>query len=87
MWQWLRDNWDWVEVKFGSDKSYDYFPRYVASAFSYPGQLEEYKDFFQSKSSLALERPIKLGIEEIEGRLAWRDKNEQSVKDWLSRLR
>jgi hypothetical protein len=33
-----------------------------------------------------LERSIKLGVEEIEGRIAWRQKNERAVKDWLVNL-
>jgi aminopeptidase N len=84
-WQWLHDNWDWVQGNYGDDKSYDRFPRYAAGAFSYPTQLEAYKKFFEPKSNVALERPIKLGIEEIEGRVAWRQRNEQPVKDWLKK--
>jgi aminopeptidase N len=86
-WDWIQKNWDWIEEKFASDKSYDYFPRYVAMAFSYPDQLAQYRIFFEPKINVALERPIKLGIEEIEGRIAWRQTNEQPVKDWLLGLK
>jgi hypothetical protein len=54
-------------------------------AFSKPKQLEDFKSFFEPKSNIALERPIKLGIEEIEGRIIWRQKNETDVKGWLGR--
>lgn len=83
-WLWLQTNWGWIEEKFASDKSYDYFPRYVASAFSYQDQLKQFKAFFEPKSNIALQRPIKLGVEEIEARVAWRARNEQSVKNWLA---
>jgi aminopeptidase N len=83
-WQWLVDNWTWVEDKFGDDKSYDRFARYAANAMSYPAQLEEYKAFFEPKSNIALARSIKLGIEEIESRIAWRQQNEQPIKNWLA---
>lgn len=83
-WQWLADNWEWVEQKYGDDKSYDRFVRYSAMAFSYPQQLESFKAFFEPKSNIALSRAIKLGIEEIESRVAWRENNEQAVKKWLS---
>jgi aminopeptidase N len=83
-WRWLGDNWKWVESKYSTDKSYDRFPRYAAMAFSYPQQLVDYKRFFVPKSDIGLERAIKLGIEEIEGRIEWRQKNEQAVKDWLA---
>lgn len=83
-WEWLSKNWKWVESKYSSDKSYDRFPRYSAMAFSKPEQLNEYKQFFESKMNVALDRPIKLGIEEIEGRIEWRQKNEADVKQWLA---
>ncbi len=85
-WAWLKANWDWIEDKYGSDKSYDRFPRYAAMAFSYPEQLADYKSFFKSKSNLALERSILLGIEEIEGRITWRQKNQSAVVEWVSQL-
>lgn len=86
MWGWLQQNWGWVEEKYASDKSYDYFPRYVAGAFSYPDQLKQFKAFFGPKKDNALERSIKLGIEEIEARVAWRGRNEADVKQWLANL-
>jgi aminopeptidase N len=85
-WTWLTHNWDWIEDKFGSDKSYDYIPRYAASAFTRREDLKNFKEFFEPKQNIALERAIKLGEEEIEGRIAWRDDNEQPVKDWLAGL-
>ena len=84
-WDWLKDNWQWIENKYSSDKSYDRFPRYSAMAFSYPSQLKEYTSFFGSKTDTALERPIKLGVEEIDGRIVWRQKNQADVKDWLAK--
>ncbi|MBX4201625.1 M1 family metallopeptidase [Candidatus Saccharibacteria bacterium] len=83
-WEWLKDNWSWVEDKYGNDKTYDRFPRYSAMAFSHPEQLAEFKKFFEPKNNIALERSIKLGIEEIEGRIIWRKANEQAVKDWIN---
>ncbi len=85
-WRWLQDSWDWVEKNYGSDKSYDRFPRYSAMVFSKSEQLAEYETFFGPKTNLALERAIQLGIEEIAGRISWRQRNEQSVKDWLKNL-
>ncbi|HVS78732.1 MAG TPA: M1 family metallopeptidase [Candidatus Saccharimonadales bacterium] len=83
-WQWLLDNWSWVEKNYSSDKSYDRFPRYAGMVFSRPAELKKYKAFFEPKKNIALERSIQLGAEEIEGRIAWRQANEQPVKDWLS---
>jgi aminopeptidase N len=86
VWRWLQDNWQWVEANYASDKSLERFPRYAAMVFSYPQQLKQFKSFFEPRANIALERPIALGIEEIEGRLAWRKRNEASVIEWLKEL-
>ncbi len=83
-WKWLRDNWAWIEKTYDGDKSYDYFPRYAASAFNTPQLLEEYKVFFEPKTSdLALTRNIVMGIEEIANRVAWLERDLGSVKKQL----
>lgn len=85
-WKWLRDNWAWIEETFGGDKSYDYFPRYAASAFSTRDSLAEYKDFFEpKKSNLALARNIELGIEELNNRIVWLERDLLSVRAYLKR--
>lgn len=84
-WDWLVANWDWIEEKFSSDKTYDYFPSFSAAVFSHPQELANYKKFFGPKRNvLALKRAIDLGIEEIEARVAWREANESDTKKWLS---
>lgn len=84
-WQWLQDNWDWIEITFADDHSYDYFPRYTASAFNTPQLLEDYKAFFEPLTSrVALERNITLGIEEIENRVAWLQRDVAAVKHYFS---
>ena len=83
-WQWLRDNWDWIDATFSGDKSYDDYPRYAASALVTPKQLQEYKDFFGPKKSIvALTRVITLGISEIEGRVELIERNKDSVQKAL----
>ena len=84
-WTWLQRNWGWVEANYSSDKSYDRFARYSAMVFSTLAELKSYKKFFgQFESDPGLARPIQLGIEEIEGRIAWRTKNESDVRAWLT---
>lgn len=80
-WKWLQENWKWIAATFAQDHSYDYFPRYVASAFNTPQLLEEYKAFFEPfAGELALERAIVLGIEEVETRVAWLQRDIAAVK-------
>ena len=79
-WQWLRDNWEWIEKTFEGDKSYDYFPRYAAGAFSTRELLAEYKAFFEPKQvDVALTRNIVMGIEELNNRIAWLERDLASV--------
>ncbi len=85
-WKWLRDNWGWVEEAFGEDKSYDYFPRYAASAFSTQKLLDEYKAFFEPlKDQPALTRNITMGIEEIENRVAWLSRDLSPVQAYFAK--
>jgi aminopeptidase N len=84
-WEWMTNNWQWIEEKFGSDKTYDNFPTYSAAVFSRQPELHQYEEFFKPKMKIiALGRAIKLGLEEIEARVAWREANEQSTKNWLN---
>jgi aminopeptidase N len=85
-WDWLRGNWDWIDKTFGGDKSYDYFPRYAASAFNTRPLLKEYKEFFEPlKDNIALNRNIVMGIEEIENRVAWLERDLAAVKKYFSK--
>lgn len=79
-WQWIQDNWDWVETTFKGDKSYDDFPRYSANGLMTRQQLEEYRAFFEPMKNIrALSRVINMGISEIEGRVDLIKRNQISV--------
>ena len=86
-WDWLRDNWEWVEKTFDGDKSYDYFPRYAANAFSSRTRLKEYEDFFNPMlGNPALSRNIVMGIEELNNRAAWLERDLAGVETFLQKL-
>ncbi len=86
-WQWIRDNWDWVDETFGGDKSYDDYVRYTAGALVTRQQLEEYKSFFEPKQSIpALSRVITIGISEIEGRVELIERDKDAVVQALLNL-
>jgi aminopeptidase N len=83
-WPWLRENWGWIEQTFAADKSYDYFPRYAASAFNTRELLQEYKTFFgPKKTQPALSRNIVMGIEELETRVEWVERDLPSVQHYF----
>ena len=86
-WQWVRDNWEWIESTFGGDKSYDDYPRYSASGLATREQLAQYREFFGPKQEIqGLTRAIKLGVSEIEGRVELIERDQDSVIAALNNL-
>jgi aminopeptidase N len=86
-WRWMRDNWGWLEQTFGSDKSFDYYPRYAGLGLITRTQLQEYIDFFTpKKSDPALTRVITMGISEIEGTVELLERDGPAVRSALLEL-
>jgi aminopeptidase N len=86
-WKWLRENWPWVEKTFAGDKSYDYFPRYAASALVTRQELDEYRAFFTPMlTNPSLERVITIGMSEIEGRIELIERDSAAVRESLNKL-
>lgn len=83
-WQWVRDNWDWIDKTFSGDKSYDEYPRYTAAILSTQKQLDEYITFFgPMQSNLALSRVIEIGINEITNKIATIERDGEAVRKAL----
>ena len=79
-WNWLRENWAWVEGTFGEDKSYDDFIRYAATALLTPNELDDFRQFFEPMENIpALSRTIKLGITEISARVELIKRDKEAV--------
>lgn len=83
-WGWLRSNWVWIKKTFSGDKSYDYFPRYAASALNTRKRLDEYREFFEPyKDDPSLGRNVTMGIEELSMRITWLERDAKPVRDYL----
>ena len=86
-WQWLQDNWKWIDTTFAGDKSYDDFPRFAAGALMNQRQLDEYRQFFLPfQDEPALQRVIQLGISEIEARVELLTRDTPLVQAELAKL-
>ena len=86
-WRWGRDEWSWMKETFDGDKSYDSFPRYVATCLMTSEQLQEYKDFFiPLKDEIALKRNIELGVLELETKITHIAHDEAAVRKALLEL-
>jgi len=79
-WNWLKENWAWVEDTFGEDKSYDDFIRYAATALLTTDELNDFQQFFEPMMDIpALTRTIKLGITEISARVELIKRDKEAV--------
>ena len=79
-WNWLKENWAWVEDTFGEDKSYDDFIRYAATALLTTNELDDFRQFFEPMMNIpALTRTIKLGITEISARAELIKRDKEAV--------
>ena len=83
-WNWLKDNWTWIEETYKGDKSYDDFARYSAGALLTRAELEEYRAYFDAKrDEPALTRTIDLGIREIAARVELIERDRVAVIERL----
>lgn len=83
-WQWMVQNWQWIYNTFNSDMDYVYFPRFAAAGSSTMAHLAQYKDFFTPKQhEPALTRTITQGIEDIEIRALWRERDLPAIAEFL----
>ncbi len=78
-WEWLKDNWSWLEHNLGSDLSFYRMPLYAARAFTGDKFKQEYQAFFKPKLSPALERPYKQGLEMLDWQTRWRDSSRKPL--------
>ena len=85
-WQWMVDNWGWLEETYKHDKSYDYLPRYAASCVNTPEYQQKFDDLFVSKlDQPLLKRNIELGREEIATRVAWLTRDLKSIQAYFEK--
>ena len=83
-WDWMVENWSWLEETYKHDKSYDMLPRYAASMVNTPEWAEKYQAFFKPKEDqLVLKRNILMGLEEIAARVAWLTRDLKPVQEFF----
>ena len=86
-WRWMRDNWQWIEQTFASDKSLDSFPRYAANALRTSNELTEYTDFFAPHlQDQGLARAITIGEGEITGRIDQIERDRPAIIAALQKI-
>lgn len=80
-WQWMVDEWAWLEETFKDDMHYDYLPRYAATVVNTRDYEKKYHDLFESKlDQPMLKRNITIGYEEITARLYWLSRDLKDIQ-------
>ena len=83
-WDWMVAEWPWIEQTYGNDKSYDYMPRYAASACNTRIWADRFKQFFEPKQDqVVLRRNILIGLEEIENRIKWLERDLGAIQKFF----
>jgi aminopeptidase N len=82
-WQWLKDNWDWMQKNLGTDLSFSRMPIYAGRNFSDQKFLPEFQKFFASHMSPAFERPVNQAVETIQWQAAWKQRDLAAIKQYL----
>ncbi len=78
-WQWMKDNWTWLDKNLGSDLSFYRMPIYAARVFSELGFLKEYKAFFEPLLTTAFDRSFKQGIEMLQWQADWKKRDFKEI--------
>lgn len=83
-WNWLKQQWGWIGDNFGQDKEIDYFLRSAAAYFATNDHLNEYSEFFDSHEIYGSKRAYEQGKETIRWQTAWRERDTNRIKDYLT---
>ncbi|MCP0886119.1 M1 family metallopeptidase [Ligilactobacillus sp. WILCCON 0076] len=70
-WDWIRNNWSWLEAKVGGDMEFTTYITVTARVFKNAQRLVEFKEFFEPKiNTPGLTREIQMDINIISSRVA-----------------
>ncbi|CAM3111120.1 M1 family metallopeptidase [Lactiplantibacillus plajomi] len=70
-WDWIRNDWKWLEATVGGDMEFTTYVPVIARVFHTPARLAEFKAFFEPKlNTPGLTREIKMDTKVIASRVA-----------------
>lgn len=83
-WDWLRNNWDWLEKTVGGDMEFSTYILVLSRRFKTKERLEEFEKFFNPMiNQPALTREITMSKRVIESRIKLIEAQEKAVKEAL----
>ena len=79
-WDWLRNDWQWLEDTVGGDMEFTTYITVTTGIFHTPARLAEFKAFFEPKiNTPGLTREITMDISVIESRVALIEAEKSAV--------
>ena len=84
-WQFLRDNWQEVDRRYGEGGFGLMYIVEITSGFSSEDRLCEVEQFFTDNPTPAAERTVRQCLEKIRLNMAWLDRNRPGLSEWLDR--
>lgn len=79
-WDWIREDWQWLEDTVGGDMEFATYITVISRIFRTPARLAEFRDFFIPKIDVAgLTREITMDIKVIETRVNLIEKEQAAV--------
>lgn len=85
MWDFMIHNWGWLAKVLQESKAFDYLPTYAAAVVSTTEWADKYVAQFKPLlKDKTLERNIRIGLADIEARVAWRQRDEAVIRKWLA---
>lgn len=83
-WRWLRDNWDYLRSRFGTDIMMTaYLPVIAGRSLNSKEQLREFDEFFKAANTKHIEAKVKQGRELIAWKAAWHERDQSNLRQWL----
>lgn len=81
-WDWIRNDWQWLEDTVGGDMEFTTYITVIAGIFKTADRLAEFKAFFEPKlATPGLTREIKMDTKVIETRVALIKNEKQAVNE------
>ncbi|KAG4219464.1 hypothetical protein PC116_g32056, partial [Phytophthora cactorum] len=83
-WKYIQDNWEKLTTKMANPVVLDRFVKLTLSKFTDAKYIDEIDAFFKDKDTSAFDRTLEQVKDSIRGRAAYRQRDAQVIKDWLS---
>lgn len=86
-WDWIRNDWQWLEDTVGGDMEFTTYITVTAGIFQTPERLAEFKAFFEPKlNTSGLTREITMDTKVIESRVALIEAEKDSVNTAVAKV-